>query len=347
MNNNINSSNSKSLFEPARINDEKILDVVEGDSLSFFKDAFDRLFKNKVAVISMIVIILIILMSIFIPFFTDSSWQWSKEYNGLGGAEYRDLPPKMPGLSWIPFVGQYFDGVVDGVDKYEGIHKNFWFGTNHVGQDMFAIAWKATRISLLIAFIAAVIDLVVGMIYGGISGYYGKTTDNIMQRFIEIISSIPSVVLATMFILIFNSGILPIVLALVITSWIGMSRLTRAQVIRTKTQEFVLASKTLGASNRRIIGKHLFPNIIGQLIVVMMFSIPSAIFFEAFLSFIGVGITYPDLSLGSIINEGQSTLRYHPHQIFYPSAILAILMLAFNLLSNGLRDALDPKMRGN
>ncbi len=337
---------SKDLFEPAIEGDKKILDVVEGESLSFFRDSFNRLMKNKVAVAALIIIVLIILLSIFVPFFTDSSTQWMKESSG-GGAHYRNLPPKIPALSWIPWIGNNFDGIKDGVDMYADVHKNFWFGTNNVGQDLFAIVWEGTRVSLLIAFVAALIDLCFGMLYGGISGYYGGKTDNIMQRFIEIVSSIPSVVVATLFIIMFDGGILPIILALVLTSWIGMSRITRAQVIRTKSQEFVLASKTLGASNPRIIGKHLFPNIIGQLIVVMMFSIPSAIYFEAFLSYIGIGIQYPQLSLGSVINEGQSSLRYHPHLVLYPSLVLATLMLSFNLLSNGLRDALDPKMRGN
>ncbi len=338
---------SKDMFEPAVDSDAKILDVVEGESLSFFKDALNRLLKNKVAMAAFIIIVLIILGSIFIPFFTDSSKQWFKESNGLGGSHYANLPAKVPALAWIPGIGNLFDGYSDGVDMYADVHKNFWFGTNAVGQDLFAIVWAGTRVSLIIAFIAAAIDLCVGIVYGGISGYYGGTTDNIMQRFIEVISSIPSIVLATLFILIFDGGMLPIILALVLTSWIGMSRITRAQVMRTKAQEFVLASKTLGSSNPRIIRKHLFPNIIGQLIVVMMFSIPSAIFFESFLSYIGIGITYPDLSLGSVISEGQKSLTYFPHLVFFPSLILATLMLSFNLLSNGLRDALDPKMRGN
>ncbi len=335
---------TKDLFQSAAKNGDTVEQVSDVKSISFFRSVFSKLFRNKIAVTAMIIILIVILSSIFIPLFTDSSTQWMKERNGVGGDHYRNLPPKIPTLSWIPFIGQYFDGVTDGVDMYTDVHRNFWFGTNNVGQDMFAVVWRGTRISLIIALVAAFIDLFVGMIYGAISGYYGGKTDNIMQRFIEIISSVPSIVMATLFILIFSGGILPIILALVVTSWIGMSRIARAHTIKTKSQEFVLASQSLGASNTRIIKKHLFPNIIGQLIVVMMFSIPSAIYFESFLSYIGIGITYPQLSLGSVISEGQQYLRYYPHLVACPTFILGTLMLCFNLLSNGLRDAIDPKV---
>ncbi len=342
-----NSELTKDMFKVKERKDEKILDTVEGENLSFIRDVFNRLKTNKVAMIALFLIILIILGAIFIPMFTDSDTQWIKV-----DAKYQYLPPKMPGLSWIPFIGQYFDGVVDGVDIYaqNGITENFWFGTDESGYDRFAMVWAGVRVSLIIALIAAIIDLVVGVTYGTISGYFGKTTDNIMQRVIEVISSIPTMVLAILLYVVFSNkgggGIAPVVIALIITSWIGMSRVTRAQVMKTKTQEYVQASKTLGASHKRIMYKHLFPNIIGQLIVVMMFSIPSAIFFESFLSYIGLGVQFPNVSLGSIISNTRSELLINPYLMLYPALILSVLMLAFNLLANGLRDALDPKMRG-
>ncbi len=335
---------TKDMFKVKDRKNEKILDVVEGDGLSFLKDVYTRLKANKVAMFSLVLIIIIILSAIFVPMYTDASYQWT-----MRGDEYAYLPPKIPILSWLP----WWDGVVDGVDMYAeyGITENFWFGTDNLGYDRFATVWAGTRTSLTIAAIAAIIDLVIGVTYGTVSGYFGGRTDNIMQRFIEIIGSIPSMVLAMLLFLVFgdtsySGGMLPVLVALTITSWIGMSRVTRAQVMKTKEQEYVQASKTLGAGHRRIMYKHLFPNIIGQLVIVLMFSIPSAIFFEAFLSYIGLGIQYPNFSLGSIINKSKNDLINSPYLMFYPALVLSILMLSFNLLGNGLRDALDPKMRG-
>ncbi len=335
---------TEDMFKVKKRSDEKILDVIEGESLSFFRDAYLRLRKNKVAVISLILIIIIILAAIFVPIFIDSEKMWTDV-----SSDYRYLPPKIPFLQFIPL----FDGVVDGVDVYaeRGITESFWFGTSNNGYDNFALIFRGARVSLIIAFSAALIDLVVGVTYGTISGYYGGKTDTIMQRLIEVISSVPTVVLAIIMYVFFTGtslkgGMVPVLLALVITSWIGMSRITRAQVIRTKAQEYVQASKTLGANDKRIMVKHLFPNIIGQLVVVMMFSIPSAIFFEAFLSFIGLGIQFPAVSLGSIISNSKGAITTRPYMVFYPTLVLSILMLSFNLLANGLRDALDPKMRG-
>ncbi len=344
---------TKDMFKVKERKDDKILDVVEGESLSFIRDVFSRLRTNKVAMLSLFLILLIVLSAIFIPFFTDSETQWAKQ-----NINYAYLPPRIPLLSFIPFFDGTGDVILDtgevlhNIDVYEyyGITQSFWFGTDVLGYDRFAVIWAGTRISLLIALIAAIIDLVVGVTYGTISGYFGGKTDTFMQRFIEVISSIPTMVLAILLFVVFKDkgggGITPVVLALVITSWIGMSRVTRAQVMKTKTQEYVQASKTLGAGHKRIMFRHLFPNIIGQLIVVMMFSIPSAIFFEAFLSYIGLGIRFPNFSLGSIISDSRADIINYPYLMAYPALILSVLMLSFNLLANGLRDALDPKMRG-
>ncbi len=335
---------TKDMFKVKDRHNEKILDVVEGEGLSFLKDVYTRLKANKVAMVSLFTIILIILLAIFVPIFKEPSYMWTDV-----GSEYAYLPPKIPFLKFLP----WWNGVVDGVDVYaeNGVTEAFWFGTDSLGYDRFATIWAGARTSLAIAAIAAIIDLVVGVTYGTISGYFGGRTDNIMQRFIEVIGSIPSMVLAMLLFIIFaetkfGGGMVPIIIALTITSWMGMSRITRAQVMKTKEQEYVHASKTLGASHKRIMFRHLFPNIIGQLVVVLMFSIPSAIFFEAFLSYIGLGITFPNFSLGSIINRSRSDLTYYPYLMFYPALVLSVLMLSFNLLGNGLRDALDPKMRG-
>jgi oligopeptide transport system permease protein len=187
--------------------------------------------------------------------------------------------------------------------------------------------------------------MLLGMGYGLISGYFGGLVDSAMQRFTEIVNSIPTLVIVTLLMLVLKPGLATITLALMITGWIGMSHIARAQMLKLKEQEFVLASHTLGATNFRVIFSEILPNIIGQLITNTMFSIPSAIFTEAFLSFIGLGVSAPMASWGSLCNDALSTYRTSPYQIFIPAAAICITMLGFNLFGDGLRDALDPKTR--
>ena len=192
---------------------------------------------------------------------------------------------------------------------------------------------------------AAIVDTVIGVAYGGISAYFGGRTDNIMQRIVEILTGVPNLILIILFILIFDPGVFTIILAMTITGWIGMSRLVRGQILKLKNQEFVLAARTLGASSTRLIFKHLIPNTLGAIIITLMFTIPAAIFFEAFLSFIGIGLQPPQASLGTLINDGYKELRTFPYLLVIPSIIIVLLMVSFNLLADGLRDAFDPKMR--
>ncbi|ERJ13404.1 oligopeptide ABC transporter permease [Haloplasma contractile] len=316
---------------------ENLKDVVEGETLSFWRDSWNRLMSNKAAFVALIVIGLIILGAIFIPMISPHGLDDQNTY-----AKF--LPPRVQVLEKL--------GIMDGTNakgefEYTGDFEDayHWWGTDNNGRDLFTRVWYGARISLFVAFVAASIDVLIGMLYGGISGYFGGKVDLIMQRIIELIAGIPNLVVATLFVMLFEEGLLPIILALVITNWIGMSRVVRAQFIKYRNQEFILASRTLGASDVRLIFKHLFPNIIGQVVVVSMFSIPGAIFYEAFLSFIGIGIQSPYTSLGALISDGQAQLTLNPHALFYPSLILSILMLGFNLLANGLRDALDPKLR--
>ncbi|MER2237718.1 MAG: ABC transporter permease, partial [Psychrobacillus sp.] len=180
---------------------------------------------------------------------------------------------------------------------------------------------------------------------GGISGYYGVRVDDVMQRIVEILIGIPNLVIVILMIMFMDPGITAIIIAITITGWIGMSRVVRAQVLKYKNQEFVLASRTLGASNNRIITKHILPNVVSIIVINTMFTIPSAIFFEAFLSFIGLGLQPPAASLGTLINDGVKLLKFQPHILVFPAVIISLLMLSFNLLGDGLRDALDPKMK--
>ena len=183
------------------------------------------------------------------------------------------------------------------------------------------------------------------MCYGLVSGYFGGLTDSIMQRFAEINNSIPRLVIVTLLLLVLKPGFTTIVVALVITEWISMSRIARAEMLKLKEQEFVLASRTLGASHGRLIFSEILPNIIGQIITQLMFSIPTAIFTEAFLSFVGLGIPVPQCSLGSLISDAFNSFTTHPYQIVPPILVLALLMLCFNMLADGLREAFDPKLK--
>lgn len=309
-------------------------------SLSFWQDAWLRIRKNKAAIVSMVILLLIIVMAFIGP------------YIGPHDAEtqtitHANLPPKIQGFENLGI----FDGVGNlggkEIDLYEmkKVDTYYWFGTDGLGRDMFSRLWEGTQISLFIAFVAALIDMIIGVLYGGISAYYGGRTDDVMQRIVEILIGIPNLVVVILMILVMKPGIMAIIIAITLTGWIGMSRVVRAQVLKFKNQEFVLASRTLGASNNRIIGRHLLPNILGIIIINTMFTIPGAIFFEAFLSFIGLGLQPPAASLGTLINDGYKLVQFQPHILLFPSIVLSLLMIAFNLLGDGLRDALDPKMK--
>ena len=221
----------------------------------------------------------------------------------------------------------------------------YWFGTDRYGRDIFTRTWSGTRVSLIIAFAATIIDMVIGMSYGLISGYFGGKTDIIMQRILEIMNGIPRLVIVTLLLLVLKPGMVTIIFALMLTEWVGMSRIARAEMLKLKEQEFVLASRTLGAGAFHIIFKEILPNIIGPIITQVMFSIPTAIFTEAFLSFVGLGIPVPQCSLGSLISDGYNSFTTHPYQIIPPIIVMALLMLSFNLIADGLREALDPKMK--
>lgn len=309
-------------------------------SLSFWQDAWLRIRKNKAAIVSIFLLVFIIIMAFVGPMISphDAETQTITHAN---------LPPKIPGLEKLGI----FDGVgtLAGkeVDLYEmkKVDTYYWFGTDGLGRDMFSRTWEGTQISLLIAFMAALIDVIIGVAYGGISGYYGGRVDDTMQRVVEILYGIPTLVIVILMLLVMEPGVTAIIIAITLTGWIGMSRIVRGQVLKFKNQEFVLASRTLGASNGRIISKHILPNILGVIIINTMFTIPTAIFFEAFLSFIGLGLQAPDASLGTLINDGYKLIRFQPHILVYPTVILSLLMIAFNLLGDGLRDALDPKMK--
>ena len=304
---------------------------------SFWRDFFIHLKANKGAMIGLGCISIIILLSIIAPMLSKF------QINGNNLA-HQSLPPKVPFLQNLGVADGYMRGKdIYAVKKIKDVF--YFFGTDTMGRDIWLRTWSGTRISLLVAGAAIIIDMAVGMTYGLISGYFGGKVDIVMQRIIEILNSIPTLVIATLMLVILKPGIIPILFVLVLTGWIGMSRIARAQMLKLKEQEFVLASKTLGASDMHIIFKDILPNIFGQLIIMSMFSIPNAIFMETTLSFVGLGIPAPNVSLGVMISDGFKSFMISPYMTIIPATILAILMLSFNLLADGLKDAFDPKMK--
>lgn len=372
----------KDLFVPL-VRKEDTSEKISAPSRTFFQDAKRTLLKNKPAVFSIFLILLIIIMSIVGPWMND----FGSDDQDLKRAK---MPPRVPVLENVSWLGM--DGTLSGtfqgkdvqqatakanarfdnkeefidikvINKGDGTRNSaeveatfhiyeakdmkdtyFWFGSDALGRDQWTRLWEGTRVSLIIAFVAALLDLVIGVSYGGISAFYGGKVDNVMQRIAEILVGIPNLVIILLMMLVLKPGIVSIVIALSITGWIGMSRIVRGEILKLKSQEFVLASRTLGTSNGTIIRKHLVPNISGIIIINTMFSVPGAIFFEAFLSFIGLGIVPPDASLGSLIDLGFDNLRLYPFLLVFPAIVISVLMIAFNIVGDGLRDAFDPKM---
>lgn len=316
--------------------DKKLTDKAY-ETTSYAKDVWMHFKKNKGAILGLIIILIIILFAIFGPMMS----HYSSEF--IDQAQ-QSLPPRIPLLEKLGIFKGYENGQnVYAAKGFENVYH--WFGTDTNGRDLFTRVWEGTRVSLIIALSAAAIDIVIGMSYGLISGYFGGKVDMIMQRIVEVLNGIPTLVAVTLLGLVLPRGIVTIVFALMITGWIGMSRIARAEMLKLKESEYVLASKTLGAKSFSIIFKDIMPNIFGQLIIMSMFSIPNAIFTEAFLSFVGLGITPPQASLGSLISDGYKSMTIHPYIMIAPIVVLALLMLSFNLFADGIRDAFDPNQK--
>ena len=305
--------------------------------------------RTKGAIVGLVCILIIVAMAVIGPSLTP--YQYFQQ-----DAKSANFAPRIQGLEEL--------GIFDGsetmrissksktVNKYVNDKKEtgyeetyYWFGSDTLGRDIFTRTWFGTRISLYIALLAVAIDVLFGLSYGLISGYFGGKIDMVMQRIVEILNGIPSLVVVTLLMLVMKPGFLTISVALMITGWIGMSRIARAQMLKIKEQEFVLASKTLGAKDMFVIFKEVLPNVMAQIIITSMFSIPRAIFTEAFLSFVGLGVPAPMASLGSLISDAFKSLTAHSYMILPPIIILALLMLSFNMLADGLRDAFEPKMK--
>lgn len=300
----------------------------ENKSVPYIKRVWNGFVSNKWAVLSLIIIVLIVLFALFAPLLSP--------YSPTGiNPEETNLSPRIPYLEKI--------GIFNGYSNAVSTHYHY-FGTDNLGRDIWVRCAVGTRLSLYIACLAMLIDLVIGVIFGMISGYYGGRLDLLMQRITEVLSIVPTIIVVTLLLVVLKPGLSSIIVAMMLTGWINMARIIRAQVLKVKEQEFVMAAHTIGETTVDILVKEILPNSIGQILTTFMFSIPSAIFLEAFLAFIGLGVPEPYASLGSMINDGFSSAMSYPHMIIFPIILLVLLMLSFNLFADGLRDAIDPEI---
>lgn len=297
-------------------------EAISRPSITFMQDAMRRLMKNKVAIVCAILIIVLMVVSIVAPLV--SPFDYREQHYGHTNAAM---------------------GTVCNDDSSSGCGHTHIFGTDTLGRDIFTRIWMGGRISLLIAFSTAIIDFFLGVIYGGVSGYFGGTTDIIMMRVLEILNGIPYLLIVILLMIVMEPGVTTIIIAYSIVGWIPMARLVRGQVVSLKQQEFVSAAEALGASAGRIIARHLLPNTLSVVIVRVTLSIPSAIFTEAWLSYLGLGVPLPMCSWGSLAQAGIENFRLYPWQLIIPAVCISVTMLAFNMFGDGLRDAFDPKLR--
>lgn len=244
-----------------------------------------------------------------------------------------------------PVLSQYEYDAQDFMISNEPPSFEHWFGTDMFGRDLFVRILYGARISLAVGFLASFISLFIGVIYGGISGFAGGRTDNVMMSIVDVIYSVPVMIYVILLMVVVGPGFKSIFITLGISYWAPMARIVRAEVLRLKNEEFILAARVIGASSRRILLRHLIPNAMGPVLVTLTFSIPGAIFTEAFLSFVGLGVSAPMASWGVLCSDAVGSLVIYPWQLFFPAGAISITILAFNFLGDGLRDALDPKLR--
>lgn len=278
-------------------------------SVSFWKEVFIRFSHNKMAVFGLITLTIIILLAIFVPMF--SQYKYSDQLGVF------NAPPSA----------------------------DFWFGTDDLGRDIFVRIWAGARISLFIGITAAMIDLIIGVLWGSISGLAGGRVDNIMMRIADVLTAIPYLLVVIVLLVVLQPGLVPMIIALSITGWINMARIVRGEVLSIKNQEYVLAARTLGANTWHLMLKHLIPNALGAILVTMTLTIPSAIFTESFLSYLGLGVPAPSASWGTMASDGNKAIANAPWRLIFPAVFISLTIFAFNAVGDGLRDALDPKLR--
>lgn len=298
------------LFEPACI-DAEVKDKMTRPCLTYWQDAWIKLRKNKIAMSGLIILAVYVLLAAFAPILSSRSHSANN---------------------------------VEMVNQWPNFQ--FWFGTDTAGRDLWSRTWTGARVSMSIGLIVVTINMLIGAGVGAVSGYLGGRVDMLIMRVVDVLYGIPTIVIAILLMVAMGPGIFSLIVAMVCVGWVGNARLIRGQILHLKNAEYVLAAKTLGADNTRIILRHFYPNVSGLIITQMTMSIPTAIFQEAFLSYIGIGVQPPACSWGSLAQAATNVFRLYPYQLFIPAFFICTTMLSLNMLGDGLRDALDPKMRG-
>ena len=289
--------------------DESQLNKVVRPSLTYWQDAWYKLRHNPVATVGLILLIIYVLLAIFAPILSQYDF-------GQQNAAAKNLKPCAEHI----------------------------FGTDAAGRDLWVRNWMGARVSLTIGLVVVLINTAIGIIVGGVSGYFGGKVDMAIMRVIDVLYGIPTIILAILLMVVMGAGISSLIVAMVCVGWISSARLVRGQVLQLKNMEYVMAARTLGASDRRIIFRHMIPNISGIIITNMTMAIPNAIFTEAFLSYIGIGVQAPKCSWGSLAQAASMVYKLYPYQLIIPAFFICTTMLSLNMLGDGLRDALDPKM---
>jgi len=334
-------------FEPATEEEKKQQDVMS-KSTTFFRDGMKKLMKNPLAVASMIVLVLILLVILIAPSFIPYKYAEILSINGRRDKGAKNLAP----FTYSQMEQKY---IAQGNYRFPHI-----FGTDEQCRDYFVRVIYGTRVSLFVGFFASLIVLVIGLIYGSISGYVGGRTDLIMMRIVDIIYSLPDMLMVILLsvvlkeVLTFPSGsvleklgtnMVSLFIVFGVLYWVGMARLVRGQILTIKENDYILAARAVGASSGRIIRKHILPNCLSVIIISTALQIPSAIFTESYLSFVGLGVDAPMPSLGSLANSAREGLQSYPYKLVFPAIVICLIVLSLNLLGDGLRDAFDPKLK--
>ncbi|MCI9639168.1 ABC transporter permease [Emergencia sp. 1XD21-10] len=297
------------LFEPLP-EEDKLTDVINRPSISYWQNAYMKMKADKLAVVGIIFIIFMILVAIFVPILSPYTYD-GQDYNAIYQSPYAEHP----------------------------------LGTDMFGRDLLVRVAYGARISLTIGIVTALVSLVVGVLFGGISGFFGGKVDMLMMRFVDVFSAVPSLLYSILLIMFMGPKMSSILIAICLTYWLSPARQTRGQILSVKNQDFATAAKVVGESKVQILLRHLVPNSMGPIIVTVMLLIPSAIFEEAFLSFIGIGIAVPVASWGTLANDGMATMGMYPYLMLFPALAISLTMFALNFIGDGLRDALDPRLK--